>query len=800
MDGLFSKALDALEPLQSSALSALDLTLNEYPKPADVPPTPSGPPAAENGDGGGGGGGSGAAGFAPSALSAAQRVLQFWEELDLEGKKAGWDALGVAISQNQEASTKNRRTLADLTRAFKAAPEQRDVAPLLKSYQAEIDALTKRAKHAETAYLGVYQLLYDAPDAVPILRSFVDATGRVAVAEQEARRCRQELEVLRRDSANLKTLQATVRRLEERNAELEEDMEEKVGQIVLLREKELEKGLDAMREQERAQAMQLSETKESLAALQRLHDRTQSQLFDLRTQTEEERAAKQHELDLVTEEIDRAQERAVGLERVRSVMVSEMEQIRAAGQQVTAEEEDSAKQRTLRDLEENLSSKEKLISKLHQQMQQLEQALTEGRESNLVRIQELEEKVEVTEQANEALRLEISERPTGTQLEELRKQIRVLQALIGTDVDEEWDKMDEEDKEDNSEAARLRAALKDTNRKLMAELTMTRMSLSERVAELGEANGKIVVLQEESRALQQLIGQLEEDIVRQSGKGSDQSSQASWQPGPGAVSTLLQPQASFNHRSEVEAVDNAADGPSDDTMLSIVCGQRDRFRKRVKELEDQIGVLQESLARSGAEVEKLKNDNVSLYEKIKYLEQYNRQQNPGARRDVGDVTVFGGGGHSSARYACFSISNAGGMEHRPPYSALGEGGGNAEIQYRKLYEDRMNPFHEFHQREQDRSYKSLRLHDKITLTGGRFFLSNKYARTFLFFYTILLHLLIFYVIYKLAHPRVITIYESNPHVGVAQSTGGEDAAHTFTDVIAEGVGTLMQKTRDLTNQ
>jgi hypothetical protein len=36
------------------------------------------------------------------------------------------------------------------------------------------------------------------------------------------------------------------------------------------------------------------------------------------------------------------------------------------------------------------------------------------------------------------------------------------------------------------------------------------------------------------------------------------------------------------------------------------------------------------------------------------------------------------------------------------------------MRYRKLYEDRMDPFKEFHQREQEQSYRSLRLHDKVS--------------------------------------------------------------------------------------
>ena len=37
------------------------------------------------------------------------------------------------------------------------------VAPLLKSFQAEIDALSKRSKSSETAFLNVYKKIIELP-------------------------------------------------------------------------------------------------------------------------------------------------------------------------------------------------------------------------------------------------------------------------------------------------------------------------------------------------------------------------------------------------------------------------------------------------------------------------------------------------------------------------------------------------------------------------------------------------------------------------------------------------------------
>lgn len=57
------------------------------------------------------------------------------------------DEQGLAVATAQEASVRSRKALADRTKEFRrgaAAEVSKEVAPLLKSYQEEIDRLTTR--------------------------------------------------------------------------------------------------------------------------------------------------------------------------------------------------------------------------------------------------------------------------------------------------------------------------------------------------------------------------------------------------------------------------------------------------------------------------------------------------------------------------------------------------------------------------------------------------------------------------------------------------------------------------------
>ncbi|CAI5938664.1 unnamed protein product, partial [Closterium sp. NIES-64] len=126
-----------------------------------------------------------------------------------------------------------------MTNHFKKAGKEEQsklFGALLKAYQEEVDNLTKRAKFAEASFLGVYQKLYEAPDPVPSLASAAEVAANAAELAAENRRMHAELEEFRSESAHLKNQQATVRRLEERNRQLEQQMEEKVKEMVAMKQ------------------------------------------------------------------------------------------------------------------------------------------------------------------------------------------------------------------------------------------------------------------------------------------------------------------------------------------------------------------------------------------------------------------------------------------------------------------------------------------------------------------------------------------------------------------------------------
>ncbi|XP_059177161.1 protein CASP-like [Physella acuta] len=200
-----------------------------------------------------------------------------------------------------------------------------------------------------------------------------------------------------------------------------------------------------------------------------------------------------------------------------------------------------------------------------------------------------------------------------------------------------------------------------------------------------------------------LITQLEEDLRNVNALSSMFRGDAEGEPGPGDPHSELM----ANIVKEVSMYPAGESNKSAaDSLLPIVQSQRERYRLRAQELEAQTMSQQQQVTLLQNEMDKLRSDNVKLYEKIRFLQSY-----PSKVSASDDITSA----------------------------------------YSSQYEERLDPFTSFSRKERHRRYLELKPYDKITLSMGRLIMGNKTARVFAFFYTVILHLMVFLVLYKLAH-------------------------------------------------
>ncbi|KAJ2025107.1 hypothetical protein IWW57_003495, partial [Coemansia sp. S610] len=147
-------------------------------------------------------------------------------------------------------------------------------------------------------------------------------------------------------------------------------------------------------------------------------------------------------------------------------------------------------------------------------------------------------------------------------------------------------------------------------------------------------------------------------------------------------------------------------------LLEIVTGQRDRFRQRNIELDDELRALGASSSELRRQVEQVKQDNVKLYEEIKYLRSYTATT--AISVPSGNVDVDTGVG----------------------------------AKYRGMYEESLNPFNAFHRRETSRRVRSMGILDRLIYMFSSFVMGNRRARMVMLLYVGLLHLLVVATLYR----------------------------------------------------
>ncbi|CAI0547863.1 unnamed protein product [Linum tenue] len=672
-------------------------------------------------------------------------VSNFWKEFDLEKEKSVLDEQGLRIAENQENSQKNRRKLAESTRDFKKASSEDKLGlfnSLLKGYQEEVDNLTKRAKFGENSFLNIYQKLYEAPDPYPALASISELDLKLSELESENRKMRLELEEFRTEATHLKNQQATIRRLEERNRQLELQMEEKVKEIVEMKQRSLaeenQKTLEVLKDREQSLQDQLRQAKESVSNMQKLHELAQSQLFIVQAQSDEERAAKQSELNLLMDEVERAQTRLLSLEREKGVLWS---QLQSANEDTGSKRSDNVDSSSM--LENSLSAKEKIISEMNMELHNIETTLANEREQHINEIKRLNALIIEKDVAIQDAKKELQARPTPKLVDDLRKKVKILQAVGYNSIEaEDW-----EAATSGEEMSKMESLLLDKNRRMEHQVTQLKVQLSEKSSLLDTADSKIIELTSKVNEQQKLIQKLEDDILKierpvylRIGTSQRQVEQSHLRIEASLFNTKFKRGLGGRRRKvgccpiyclyivldwtpSVQHLDqkHVSSDQDQSSMLKVICNQRDRFRARLHEAEEEIRQLKERIGALTQELEKSKADNVKLYGKMRYVQDYNLEK----------VVSRG----SSKKHA---------EDLESGFSS------DVESKYKKIYEDDINPFAAFSKKERDQRYKELGFRDRITLSSGRFLMGNKYARTFAFFYTIGLHVLVFSCLYRMS--------------------------------------------------
>ncbi|KAM4820605.1 homeobox protein cut-like 1 isoform 8-T8 [Thomomys bottae] len=368
-------------------------------------------------------------------------MFQYWKRFDLQQLQRELDATATVLANRQDESEQSRKRLIEQSREFKkSTPEdlRKQVAPLLKSFQGEIDALSKRSKEAEAAFLNVYKRLIDVPDPVPALdlgQQLQLKVQRLHDIETENQKLRETLEEYNKEFAEVKNQEVTIKALKEKIREYEQTVKSQAETIALERGQKLQDDFAErerrLQENQMCTTSKLEEAEQKLHTLQTALEKTRTELFDLKTKYDEESTAKADEIEMITTDLERANQRAEVAQReaetLREQLSSANHSLQLASQiQKAPDVEQAIEVLTRSSLEVELAAKEREIAQLVEDVQRLQASLGKLRETSAGQIAQLEQQLSAK---NSALK-QLEEKLKGqADYEEVKKELNILKSM-----------------------------------------------------------------------------------------------------------------------------------------------------------------------------------------------------------------------------------------------------------------------------------------------------------------------------------------------------------------------------------
>ena len=643
------------------------------------------------------------------------RAARAWRE-------ARWMEARDAIARAKERRAEARESEHEAKRRLKErlVAEASDGKAVTRALTEEVKRLSAAREEDFEAMDVVFnnESLFSAPAPDDMLE-------RVAAYRRELDAARVERDAAKEASTQMAASGADAERA---RATMEERMREKIDQALRVMEakkKAAEKSADSAR-QGKAQAEQ------KLSELQKRYDAAQNKLFDLEGAAEigaAQMKAERDELYALSEELRQREEALETAENRRR-------EERAAAMDGPKDDID---------VRERLAVKERMVAQLAASVETAEAAAKSAVEARDASAASLGAQIAQLRDELVKARSETSKESTSKdeEISQLKSRVKLLQEMSGVNDEDDENLSTDAASTDVASAAAIQS-LRDRNKKLSAEITVARREKDEATTDADVARGAQQAAERKYIETAEMVTTLETDL-----------------------STRL--------TKIIEDVTPAAGGDSD--LLAILTAQRDRFKRRVSELDERNARLEREKVDAEDARKKLEADSVKLYEKLQYVQNYYSKQAHGGKTTVlrvdaegipvtdGTAPIPAQSQHAkNARYSCGAVTlniegertaaAVDGMRRRAArYGCFGGAGAGDDIpggdeggivsRYRRKYLARLNPFARFRQNENDESAASLPIHDRIGLTGGKMLMTSRSTRTLFSVYIILLHVFMF---------------------------------------------------------
>lgn len=592
--------------------------------------------------------------------------------------------------------------------------------------------LTTHGKESSAAFLQIYTTLSEAPDPFPLLEASVEA---LVVSEDVVPRLTNEnAELQRRVKKLTSDLEATEEKVREQTSardSVEAGSDQRLAQVeaswkTVLQEKEENWAAtqSALEQKIEAQDRLYKELKANYEVSQRLgqdeHDNTA------------EKAALA-ELNMFTSNLERTSKRLADVEARNESLRIELAQAKA--QSFPSADGDA---QLLRLQTENSSLLRKLDSL------KFDRDAEKRKQDEQIRLVERQRQSAQDDATN--LRSKLQKQ---ADYDEVKRELFMLRSI---ELFED-DSVAANGSAETQKSESLERLLLSRNKKLSSDLTLLRVAHKELIEQLDNLKVDLNQNKTDLERSQKLTAQLETDIerlqeeaahgVRSSGM-SVAGTYTSRYPGSGRrgraspTSSII---SGFDNPSRMDSMRGEPIGGGSG-ILPMVQAQRDRFKQKTQQLEDELQKSYTTVTALRQEVASLQKDNLKLYEKSRYVSAYNRN---GA-----STSTYGQGG---------------------PSSSTEDAEDGAASKWQSQYEANISPFAAFRGREATRAYTKMSLPERVVFSLTRIVLATRTSRNLFAGYCLGLHIVVILMLYWMSVANAAAVHLGSTTAGAAVAVG-----------------------------
>ncbi|KAK3716983.1 hypothetical protein LTR37_006038 [Vermiconidia calcicola] len=672
-----------------------------------------------------------------------QQAIAAWRTLNLTKLVSSLDTTALELVSHQKDSLVQRKELAQKTKDFRKlddASKLDEIKDLLKAYQGYIDVLTNHNKTINSAFMQAYSPLSEAPDPYPLLEASVDS---LVTAEEVTPKLEAENEQLQKQVVKLnRELEESEQQLESERTKRQsfegsqdsriKEVEESWSAVLKEKEDNWSAKESSLEERVENQDRLLKELKASYEVSQRL-EKSGEDVQDAGRST-----ATAAELEIVNSELERANLRLADVEarneQLRVDLAQSASHSHSSGRSTSVEDDPNF----LRLRSENSSLLRRLDSARYDK---------DAEKTSLeAKLRSLERDAGNVRADREALQTKVQK---WSDYDEVKRELEMLRAIEFATV-EDADLSDGENLShangapDKSKVESLEQLLLARNKKLSNEFTELRVSHQELQRRLETLQEDLSGTNMDLEQARNLNATLENDLQKAQQEASnafETMSVAGYGSrrggGTSPTSSIIggfDPSSGFGSPRGSEAVGGGSG------ILPMVTAQRDRFKKKIGELEQELQKQYQQVSALRSEVASLQKDNLNLYEKTRYVSTYNRTAASGASY---------------------------GANPNPSTISVGGGDSTPIDRYRSAYESNISPFAAFRGRESARALKRMSLPERAVWQVTRMVLATRTSRNLFAVYCLGLHLMVLVMLYSIG----------TVDVGASAVTGGSAAAH-----------------------